>query len=194
MAKAGRKRKQGVKRVNGRISQRKEDVIVRKEETAAQVTATAREARMRVFGIAGEDTMNPDTATVPGRLKRAKVINAGQLKAAYRYEACVMAYRSAIAAPMGGKGAAGHAPAFLATEQERYDRAKQRYIGASKAILDENAIHKNRGCNMPAALDVIVMSDIDAPHLYGDLRLALNALAHYFGCVEDDEVEAVQAA
>jgi len=194
MAKAGRKRKQGVKRVNGRISQRKEDVIVRKEETAAQVTATAREARMRVFGIAGEDTMNPDTATVPGRLKRAKVINAGQLKAAYRYEACVMAYRSAIAAPMGGKGAGGHAPTFLATEQERYDRAKKRYNGASKAILDENAIHKNRGCNMPAALDVIVMSDIDAPHLYGDLRLALNALAHYFGCVEDDEVEAVQAA
>lgn len=189
MARAGRKRKQNVKRVNGRISQRKGDVSQRREETTMEVTAVAREARMRIFGVASEDTMNPDTATVPGRLKRAKVINAGQLKAAYRYEACVAAYRSAIAAPRSGQGNGGHPPAFLATEQERYERAKARYEGASRAVLDENAILKNRGCNLPAALDTIVMRDVDVPHMHGDLRLALNALAHYFGCIEEDEVE-----
>lgn len=187
MARAGRKRKQGVKRVNGRISQRKEDVLVRKAETEAQVTATGREARMRIFGIAMEDTMNPDTATVPGRLKRAKVINAGQLKAAYRYEACVAAYRSLIGGPKEGQGGPNGSAAYLATEQERYARAKARYDGAVAAVLAENAIHKNRGCNMLGALDTIVMRDVDVPHLHGDLRLALNALAHYFGCVEDDE-------
>lgn len=191
MARAGRKRKQGVKRVNGRISQRKADVLARREETTAEVTATAREARMRVFGIASEDTMNPDTATVPGRLKRAKVINAGQLKAAYRYEACVSTYRSVIGVPSAGQG--GHPAEFLASEQERYDRAKARYDGAMAAVLAENAIHKNRGCNMPAALELIVLRDQDVPHLHGDLRLALNALAHYFGCEEEDE-ENAQAA
>lgn len=192
MARAGRKRKLGVKRVNGRISQRKEDVAARREETALEVTSTAREARMRVFGIAAEDTMNPDTATVPGRLKRAKVINAGQLKAAYRYEACVMAYRAVIGVPKAGQG--GHPAEFLASEQERYERAKARYDGAVAAVLAENAIHANRGCNMPAALEIIVLRDQDVPHLHGDLRLGLNALAHYFGCVEDEEEQADQAA
>lgn len=187
MARAGRKRKQGVKRVNGRISQRKSDVAERKEETSMEVTAVAREARVRVFGVDSQDTMNPDTATVPGRLKRAKVINAGQLKAAYRYEACVAAYRNAIGAPMAGLGAGGQPSAYLASEQERYARAKARYEGAMSAVLAENAIHKNRGCNMPAALEIIVLRDVDVSHLHGDLRLALNALAHYFGCVEEDE-------
>ena len=78
MARAGLKRKAGVKRVNGRISQRKDDVIARKEESSMEVTAVARELRMPIFGVASEDTMNPDTGTVPGRLKRAKVINDGQ--------------------------------------------------------------------------------------------------------------------
>ena len=194
MAKAGRKRKLGVKRVNGRISQRKSDVIARKEETAMEVTAVARQARMRIFGIASQDTMNPDTATVPGRLKRAKVINAGQLKAAYRYEACVAAYRSVIGGPKEGHGSHGAAPQHLASEQERYERAKARYDGATAAVLAENAIHKNRGCNMPAALDTIVMRDVDVPHMHGDLRLALNALAHYFGCVEEELEQTHQAA
>lgn len=191
MARAGRKRKLGVKRVNGRISQRKEDVMKRREETEQEVTATAREARIRVFGVEAQDTMNPDTATVPGRLKRAKVINAGQLKAAYRYEACVTAYRSAIGVPKPG-AAEGFRPVYLATEQERYDRAKARYDGAVDAILAENALH--RGCNMPAALELIVLRDVDVPHLHGDLRLALNALAHYFGCVEEDEGATTAAA
>jgi len=53
--------------------------------------------------------------------------------------------------------------------------------------LDENAILKNRGCNLPAALDTIVMRNVDVPHMHGDLWLALNALSHYFGCDEDDE-------
>lgn len=194
MARAGRKRKTGVKRVNGRISQRKDDVAVQKEETAMQVTATARQARMRIFGVAREDTMNPDTATVPGRLKRAKVINAGQLKAAYRYEACVLAYRSVMGGPKAGPGTGGMAPAFLATEQERYDRAKARYDGAIAAVLAENAIHKNRGCNMPAALEILVLQDQDVPTLHGDLRLALNALSHYFGCVEEDDQQPSVAA
>jgi len=41
-----------------------------------EVAAVAREARMRIFGVASQDTMNPNTAIVPGRLKRAKIINA----------------------------------------------------------------------------------------------------------------------
>lgn len=196
MARAGRKRKPGVKRINGRISQRKEDVAMRKQETEADVTQTAREARTRVFGVDSLDTMNPDTATVVGRLKRAKVINAGQLKAAYRYEACAMAYRSAIDAPsvrgdasLGG----GSAPEYLGNEVERYQRAIARYNGAMRAVLDENGLHKHRGSNFPAALDTIVMRDVDVIHMHGDLRLALNALSHFFGCNEEDE-DAVQAA
>ena len=192
-SRAGRKRKQGVKRVNGRISQRKEDVARHREETEREATATAREARQRVFGISSEDTMNPDTATVPGRLKRARVINAGQLKAAYRYEACVMAYRAVIGVPRAG-ASSGHPAEYLATEEERYQRAKSRYEGAAAAVLAENALHKNRGSNLPAALDTIVMRDVDVHHMHGDLRLALNALAHYFGCVEEDEYETEKAA
>lgn len=197
MARAGRKRKTGVKRVNGRISQRKDDVVARRGETEAEVTLTAREARIRVFGVDSLDTMNPDTATVVGRLKRAKVINAGQLKAAYRYEACAMAYRSAIAAPSARSNAdisGGSAAEYLGSEIERYQRAVARYEGASRAVLDENALHKHRGSNFPAALDTIVMRDVDVPHMHGDLRLALNALAHYFGCVEEEEGRAVRAA
>lgn len=197
MARAGRKRKSGVKRINGRISQRKDDVIARKQETEADVTQTAREARTRVFGIDSLDTMNPDTATVVGRLKRAKVINAGQLKAAYRYEACVMAYRSAIAAPSARGDAimsGGSAPEYLGNEVERYQRAIIRYEGALRAVMSENSLHKHRGSNFPAALDTIVMRDVDMVHMHGDLRLALNALAHYFGCVEDEGERAVQAA
>jgi len=197
MAKAGRKRKVGVKRVNGRISQRKDDVIVRKAETEAEVTATAREARTRVFGVDKLDTMNPDTGTVVGRLKRAKVINAGQLKAAYRYEACVMSYRTAVCAPavrgntdMSG----GTASEYLSNEVDRHKRAIARYEGAARALLDENALHKHRGSNFPAALDTIVMRDVDVPHMHGDLRLALNALAHYFGCIEEEDLPASRAA
>lgn len=191
----GRKRKQGVARVNGRISQRKADVTDRKEETAMEATETARMARIRVFGIAAEDVMNPDTATVVGRLKRAKVINAGQLKAAYRYEACVMAYRSAIAAPRQPSGEiVGAGSQYLGDEVERYEWAKKRYDGAVKAVMDENALHIHRGCNFIAALQYIVLQDMDLPHMHGDLRLALNALSHYFGCVDDDEVESAKAA
>lgn len=190
MATAGRKRTPRVKRVNGRISQRKVDVIARKAETEAEVTMTAREARTRVFGIDALDAMNPDTATVVGRLKRAKVINSGQLKAAYRYEACVAAYRSAISAP-SVRGQANHAssssPEYLANDAERYQRAITRYEGAHRVVLDENALHAHRGSNFDVALDTIVMADRDVPHMYGDLRLVLNVLSHYFGCNEDAE-------
>lgn len=171
--------------------------MVRKAETEADVTTTAREARTRVFGVDSLDTMNPDTATVVGRLKRAKVINAGQLKAAYRYEACVMAYRSAVGAPTARGNtdmSGGSAAEYLGSELERHQRAIARYEGASRAVLDENALHKHRGSNFPAALDTIVMRDVDVIHMHGDLRLALNALAHYFGCIEEEEDRAVQAA
>lgn len=192
MGKAGRKRKAGVKRVNGRISQRKADVAVQRQETVEAATATARQARIRLFGISAEDTMNPDTATVVGRLKRQKVITAAQLKAAYRYEACVLAYRAAIGAPRSGE-TAGPPSEYLASEEERYHRAKERYEGAMAAVTRENALHKHRGSNFHGALQAIVMRDLDLPHLYGDLRLGLNALAHFFGC-EDDGSEAARAA
>ena len=60
--------------------------------------------------------------------------------------------------------------------------------------MDENAILKNRGCNLPAALDTIVMRNVDVPHKHRDLRLALNARSHYFEGVEEDEEAASVAA
>lgn len=192
MARAGRKRKQNVSRVNGRISQRQTDVQRRRQETEMEATETARMARIRVFGITAEDAMNPDTATVVGRLKRAGVINAGQLMAAHRYEACVASYRAAIAAPrdrvgsdLNGVGGVSPVP----EDEARYIRTRDRYFAAIRAVLDENGLHKNRGGNLPGALDAIVLRDIDVPHLHGDLRLALNALSHYFGCAEEETSE-----
>lgn len=194
MGKAGRKRKTGVKRVNGRISQRKTDVVFRHQETEQAATETARQARVRLFGISEGDAMNPDTATVVGRLKRSRSINAAQLKAAYRYEACVLAYHAAIGAPKGEGIRSGLAAEYLASEEERYRHAKARYEGAVAAINRENALHVNRGSNFHGALQAIIMRDLDLPHLYGDLRLALNVLVHYFGCADDDSEEARAAA
>ncbi len=171
----GRKKKPGVTRTaSGRASRAKD---------AYQENVEPILIRMQKFGLSESDARDQKAGTFVGRLQLGKVINTSQYDAAIRYVEIVDEYRRAIAAPDGTKQAGG--PTAGAGETDEYADWCSRAIGkrnaATDAVLVEQCIFVNRGTNLLAALDYLVIRDEEHWHMVGDLRLALNALAHHFG-------------
>ena len=176
MAKTGRPRKSNVKRTkSGRASR----------AGAVPANMEAILTRMRIFGLSEQDARDQKAATFVGRMNlmdKKALISDAQYDAAIAYLDLRDKYLRAIGAPDASKQSGG-ATAGMSTDQHSSWCATQKakFDGAVEAVRFEQGLHENRGANMYAALDYIVVRDEQHWHLVGDCRLALNALAHHFG-------------
>lgn len=188
MARAGRKRKIGVKRTpSGRVSR----------AGAAPANMDAILLRMKMFGLSEKDARDQKAATFIGRLnltdKKALISNA-QYDAAIEFLAVYDKYKRAISAPDGTKQSGGVGGGEETEDYARWcQSAKARYDAAIEAVRAEQGLHENRGANLYAALDYIVCRDEQHWHMVGDVRLALNALAHHFGLLGKTKREPMAA-
>ena len=175
MGKAGRKKQMGVKRTASGRRSRAADTY---QENIEPILT-----RMRLYGLTESDARDQKAATFVGRLQLTKVISQPQYDAAIEYLGIVSAARRAIAAPDGllSSGGIGGDRGDTAEYAAWCAKAIAKREGADRAIIDEQCLHQNRGATLMAALDYLVIRDEQHWHLVGDVRLALNALAHHFG-------------
>jgi hypothetical protein len=172
----GRKRNINVKRTaSGRASR----------AGAVPANMEAILTRMRIFGLSEQDARDQKAATFVGRMnlmdKKALISNA-QYDAAVAYLELRDKYLRAIAAPNASKQSGGATSGMSSDEHAAWcQNAKAKFDAAQAAVMLEQGLHENRGANMFAALDYLVVRDEQHWHMVGDCRLALNALAHHFG-------------
>lgn len=175
MGKSGRKRTTGVKRT---ASGRRSRAATSYEENIEPILT-----RMRIFGLTEQDARDQKASTFIGRLQLTRVISTQQYDAALDYAAIVSAARRAIAAPDGlrDSGGVGGDRGDTAEYAAWCAKAIEKREEAVRAVVRENSLFANRGTNLLAALDYIVIRDEQMWHMVGDVRLALNALAHHLG-------------
>lgn len=176
----GRPRKLNISRTrSGAISRAK---------GAQNENAEAIALRMRVFGLTEKEARDQKAASYVGRLCLAGLRNSTdgvsqvQYDAAQAYLEARQNFKRAVKSPdalaTGSGGASGaEGPGY----EQWCRRAVAKWEGMQLAIQTEQGLHENRGANMWAALDYLVSRDQELPHLIGDLRLALNALARHLG-------------
>lgn len=174
----GRPRKQGVKRTKtGRISQAADALTENLDPI---------QTRMRLFGLSEKDARDQKAATYLGRLYltgelgRDRPYIDAMWDAAQEYLRVYEAFQRAVKSPDALRSGAGGGDQG---ESDNYagwcQSAIQRKEAAERAIQVEQGIH--RGANLWAALDYIVVRNEQHPHMVGDARIVLNALAHHFG-------------
>lgn len=171
---SGRKRKVGAKRTpSGRLS---------RASGAYQENIEPILTRMRIFGLSEVDARDQKAATFLGRLQLQKIISHAQYDAGVEYLRIYEAYQRAVKSPnsmrTGSGGDGGEEPNDYA---DRCRRAVAKHDQSVDAIRAEQNLHEHRGANFYAAVDYIVTRDAEMWHMVGDLRLALNSLAHHFG-------------
>jgi hypothetical protein len=64
--------------------------------------------------------------------------------------------------------------------REQCEKAKDRWKAAKDVLLALDVAQRGKSVAY-AACDYIVLQDKFLPHLFGDLRLGLNALARHYG-------------
>jgi hypothetical protein len=174
----GRKRKQGVARTpKGRISR----ALANMQDNAEPIAV-----RMRMFGLTEPQARDQKAATFVGRLclmgTRTGGISDGQYDAALEYKLQNDAYRRAISAPdslanatrSGGEGDPDEHVRWCRVVTAKF-KASERIVSAEQCTID------NRGRNLFAALDYLVLRDQQFSHMIGDLRIALNARVRHYG-------------
>jgi hypothetical protein len=178
-AQIGRPLKQGVARTDsGQIS--------RAQNPAEPSDKVAREARMRIFGVSEAVASTPQAATFMGRLsllgQAGGGISVDQYDALVRFSMDRESYMRAIQAPdsLVNVGEGGRSTSDEEADAEARIRSKRRYLAAREAI--QAAQNENRTSNLWAAVEHIVIKNMDFSHMIGDLRLVGNALdRHYRG-------------
>lgn len=182
----GRPLQRGVKREgNGRASRRKTAAEEREAMTEVEAMSVAIEARMRRTGlsaeVAGANVLNgPNAGTVHGVIRLKKLINDDQWSAAEWYIGCRLAWQRAIQAPERPNEAppAGNNAAADADEYSKWCRHIVSLWGEVVDCLTEAGTQHR--APIKAALDVILIQEHDLAHLYGDLRIGLNAIHKRF--------------
>jgi hypothetical protein len=182
MGKAGRKKKIGVKRINGRISQRVGDRQMRRASEEQDAMAVAREARERVFGVAIKDSIDPLAETFVGRLYLQRAVTRKQLDAAQQLHKDYVRYARTIGMPAPqprasafGQTGSGEPLEFFYEEKRA---ACVKWDAVKRIVTDANQIHRTG--TLWAAVYYCVLMDQPLMHLVGDMRLALNALARHY--------------
>lgn len=153
--------------------------------------------RQRMFGLSEQDARDQKAASYVGRLalagrkNNADGITEAQWEAGQEYLRAYEAFQRAVKSPdalrVGTGGGDG-------PESEGYadwcrDKIKK-FEAIEKAITAEQCLHENRGANMFAAIDYLLVRDLELPHMIGDLRLALNAIGHHFGIIHKPKRQA----
>jgi hypothetical protein len=176
MARAGRKRAINVKRTpSGRASR----------AGAEPANLEPILLRMKMFGLSEQDARDQKAATFIGRLNlmdKKTLISNAQYDAAVEFQEVYDRYKRAIAAPDASKQSGGVSAGMDSDEYARWcHSAKARYNAAIDAVRAEQGLFENRGANLYAAVDYLVCRNEQHWHMVGDVRIALNALAHHFG-------------
>ncbi|GGE36254.1 hypothetical protein GCM10007276_12170 [Agaricicola taiwanensis] len=138
-------------------------------------------ARMRHHGVDWDKARDPLLGTFVGRLAQLGVIGGGismeQYRAAQLYLETLDAWHRATGAPQNfnqprpeGEGN-GDWEAFVRS-------AKQQYAAMREALADLQVTGRTPA--PIAALDVLVVRNVEHWPLVGDLRIALNALKRHF--------------
>lgn len=188
MGRAGRKRQTAIAREpNGRASRKPADEAKRREAKISDIThwdmmAVAVTARNRVHGVPLAVAKDQRAGSVVGRMVMAGVLTKAQGDASTRYAEDVAAYHQAISAPRQPGAVdlnAGHGQSVLEENVRAKLRAVRRYTGAREAVQGEADLR--RGANLFAALDYFVLRDENHSHMLPWLRLALDALAVFYG-------------
>lgn len=190
MGKRGPQRREGKREANGRLSRRPVDLMKRVDDKLdADVRETLRpgiEARVRLHGIAPEVSRDQRAGSFIGRLCMGGEVNMRQYEAAQLYLEDHRNNLMAIRAPrdpsgvdlnrvQGGSGDAENV--------EFYRRATTRWRSAQSAVQDRQNELRGGGA-LYAALDYCLVRDVEAHHMVGWLREALNALARHYGVGE----------
>ena len=187
MTRRGPKRKAGKRTASGRLSKSNGEVIARlaavHDQQERETLSVGLEARARVFGIDPRHSRDQMAGSVVGRLTMQGDLSREQYDAAQSWLSTLRAYRQAISAPRGMGAVDLNAVRGDATDVESvgwYDRCCERMRAARAAIQQEQDALRLKA-NLWAAVDLMLDGDLMLPHLIGDLRLALNALAHHYG-------------
>lgn len=185
MGKAGRKRKAGKREPSGKLSRRVGDKQARRtidEQAAMQV---GKEARQRVLGVSAADSGTELAGTICGRLLLQGSISREHMDAALAFQQTYAQFQRAMDSPRQPKAVQIGA----ATGGEAHDMSPAQAKVAianwknAKDVLHNVDIEARGTCLAYAACDYIVLQDRFLPHMFGDLRLGLNALARHYGLV-----------
>jgi hypothetical protein len=183
VSRPGRKRKNGKREPNGKLSRRNDDKQQRRtidEQSAMQV---AKEGRQRVFKVSAEDSGTELAGTVCGRLRLIRSISGAQHEAAKAFAATYAAYQRALNSPRSPKaveiGAAtgrGEGPDLT---PEQHIKALGDWDRVTRLLSRANGYH--RGATLYAACDYLILRDEFHIHLVPDLHIALDYLVDHYG-------------
>lgn len=183
MAKRGRPRKANVVRTSSGRASRAASAMVENIEPIA--------TRMRLFGLTEMEARDQLAESIVGRLlmrwrkmgDKAGGINNRQYDAAVEYRRQSEAYRRALSAPDSLRNATRGSG--LTRDEEEYARWCQAVIAkfdaSKRAVMSAQCELDNRGRNLMAALDYLVLRNEYHQHMVGDLRVGLNALSRHYG-------------
>lgn len=175
----GRPIKEGVARTDsGRVS--------RSRKPADPADKVARDARMKIFGVTAKHASTSEASTFMGRLSllgtQGGGISVDQYEALKRFADDRERYMMSVEAPdsLRSKGGGGMPSMDDQQDAEWKTRIKRVYLAARDAIQRHQ--NENPGANLWAAVQFIVIDNLDFSHMIGDLRLLGNALQrHYQG-------------
>jgi len=136
--------------------------------------------RARRLGVSVKGARDPRLATYIGRLYRpgqSDGLSRDQYEAALTFLQIRNNWLRAIGAPAAHYEERTGLPDEQ-NQEEAVRRDKARYEAMRQALQEAqfDAPHEN----LHAALQYLVIDDLELPHMLGTLRLALNALAHHF--------------
>lgn len=172
-ARRGRPRMEGkLREPNGRVSR-----------AAQPPSLLALQARAFHTGLTLEQAKDPRAETYLGRLAifgRGDGLSRDQYEAAQQFLQLRNEYQRSLLSPGAYYEATGiRLQADNMAEYEAWAaRVKKRYSGALKAV-QEAQIDNGRE-NLYAALQYVIIEDLELPYLLGAVRMALNALHRHF--------------
>jgi hypothetical protein len=189
LGRRGPKAKQGKREPNGRASRKPDDVVERHLKTLRELDAEQREtmrsgvsARMRLYGVSVEASLDQMAGSFVGRLRLAGEITQAQYEASQTYlEECrnnsivVCSPRQPGAVDLNATHGAGVGVENVAFAM----RARALYEETHRAIQAEQ--NRLKGTAMLfGALNLCVLDDRPLPHLVPWLRLGLDVLVRRY--------------
>ena len=173
--KRGRPIKEGARTETGQLS--------RAKDAGSPPDETARQARVRIFGISYEDAKTAEASTFVGRLcllgQEGGGITNDQYQAITKFLVNRDQYRRGIQVPDSLNNAtSGAVPIFDEEEAaKRWQKVKERHLGAMSVLV--HLQHSLPSEQITMARDAII-NDMRAEFLIGAIRLIGNALERYF--------------
>lgn len=187
MWKPSRKRKEGPREPNGRLSRKPEHRKERDDMTEAEAKSVVIEARVR-HGIPREladlaDAGRPNAGTIHGRMRlagmmgdREQGINADQFDAAKWYIGRHLAYQRAIDAP-GRERVPDDDEGMGQGEGVSLAEANAEWGKVLRVLQDVSTEHR---APVIAAMDTLFVRQAFVHTMVGDARLGLNAIHRTF--------------